>query len=184
MRTRSTFASLVLLAVLTGTTACSGGEPQADPTPKMPPSSGTTPPSTTPTPEAWEVRSRAGVKAFLERYVELLSNALRDGDTAPFGALTTDCQGCNEVTTQIDDVYKAGGRIESDPLKFDGWSLSQSGVGDRVTATVKYTSPPTTWIRSEGARPEKYPGGSDEQGITLRWTGDGWTVTSVFGVGS
>lgn len=163
--------------------ACSSGTPEEEPTPRMPETSTTTA-TPTPEPEAWEVRSRAGVEAYLERYVELLSNAMRTGDTASLLELTQECDECRELADQIDAVYAADGRIETEPKQFKGWSLGESGITkDNTVATVRYQSPPATWIRQSGGTPETYPGGLDEQGISLRWTGDSWRVTSIFGVG-
>lgn len=159
-------------------TGCSDGEPSAEPTPIMPsPSSPTTTPA--PEPEPWEVESRAGVKAFLERYVEIFSEAERTGDTEEFRALGTNCDGCDQVADQIDEVYEAGGSIESKSARFTGWSVDENGLKGGAACVVVYESSPTTWIRSPGAKPQTYPGGEIEQVVNLEWTGDGWTIIGL-----
>jgi hypothetical protein len=177
MRTRSLSLSLLLsLVVVTG---CGIGEPSGDPTPKMPPSSS---PASTPTaePEPWEVHSRAGVKAFLQRYVEVLSETFTTGDTEAYRALATDCDGCDQVADQIEKVYKAGGHIESEPDRFTGWSVDENGLKGGAECIVVYEGSPTTWVRRPGAKPETYPGGKIEYLVNLKWTGEGWTIVGLF----
>ena len=172
-------ASLALASLLlAGATACSGDGAQAEPTPKMPPISSSTP--STPEPEPWEVKSRAGVKAFLQRYVEIFSEATRTGDTEAYRALSTNCDGCDEVADQVDEVYQAGGRIESEPDKFKGWSVDENGLNGGAACVLVFESSRTRWIRRPGAEPETYPGGTIEQLVKLEWTGSGWTVTGLF----
>jgi len=174
MRTRS-LSSCLLLTLLVST-GCGIGDPSGDRTPIMPPSSSTT---STPTPEPWEAESRAGVKAFLQRYVEVFSAALTTGDTEALRALATNCDGCDQVAVQIEEVYKAGGHVESESVRFTGWSIDENGLKGGAECIVVYQSSPTTWVRRRDAKPETYPGGKIEQLVSLEWTGDAWTIVGL-----
>lgn len=143
------------------------------------PETSTTAATPTPEPEAWEVRSRAGVEAYLERYVEIFSDAIRSGSTDDLRALSTNCEGCDQVAAQIEEVYGAGGEIRSEPFRYTGSSVDQGGIRDGAACVVTYESSGTTWVRSKGAEPERYPGGTNEKAVKLEWTGSGWTITSL-----
>ena len=177
MRTRSLITA-GLLATLLSATACSDGEPEAEPTPKMPTTSSTTS-EPEPEPEPWEVKSRAGVKAFLQRYVQVFSDAARTGDTSEYRSLGPNCDGCNQIADQIDEVYQAGGRIESGPYRFAGWSIDENGLHGSAACVVTYATGKTTWIRTKGASPETYPAGQTDQLVTLQWQDDAWVIIGL-----
>lgn len=178
MRTPHLAAMALLLAL--AASGCGDDEPSAEPTPKMlsPTSSSTAPP--TAEPEPWEVQSRAGVKAFLQRYVEIANKALTSGDTSAYRSLSTNCDQCDDYARQIEDVYGAGGRIESKPDQFVSSSVDQNGVEGGANCIVVFRASPTTWVRKADAEPEDYSGGEIEQVVSLRWTGDSWTIVGVF----
>lgn len=182
MRTPHLAAMALLLAL--AATSCGDDEPSAEPTPKMPsPTSSSTTSTPTAEPEPWEVQSRAGIKAYLQRYVEIFSEAFATGETDAFRALGTRCEGCEDFADQIQAVYDAGGSITTKGgIQFAGWSVDETGFEDGCGCIVVTKSSGSTWVRSAGADPETYPGGRAEYLVSLEWTGESWTIVGLTGL--
>lgn len=113
-RISTTLIGLALLAL----SACSGS---ADPSPPAPSPSATTQtptptPSPSPTPptmpDAARAHTKAGAKAFVRHFWDVVDYAQQSGETAPVNALTLPgCGGCEGGVRGIDRVYDAGGTI-------------------------------------------------------------------------
>ena len=116
---RRALGAAAVAACLLGVGACSGGEPDAAPSP----SSGSSTPSETPTasptstaeaptlpPEAME-RTAAGAEAFVRFYFASLNSALESGDVAAIDRHSEpQCQACAFNRDFVSEPYEAGGR--------------------------------------------------------------------------
>jgi hypothetical protein len=113
-------SAVMALAALAGCT--SNAEPAPAPTPTLSASPSTSPsPSATPPamPAEAEGTSPRAAKAFARHYFDVINYSARTGDTQELRKLgTDDCVSCEAIAHNIEKIYGAGGRIES-----EGWRL-------------------------------------------------------------
>src|SRR5689334_1786838 len=102
------------LLTLTTLTACTGNTGTADPPPATPTTTTTTTPTPTPTqpvapvmPQAAKAHTKAGAKAFVRYFWQVVNYAQATGDTAAVADLadSKSCSQCNAGIKGIDDVY-------------------------------------------------------------------------------
>jgi Family of unknown function (DUF6318) len=103
----------------------------------------------------------AGAEQFLGFWTDTLNQATASGDTEELKALAADkCKACGDFATQLDQIYAAGGRVES-----DGWEVSkvvpEAGATDNeVGLLVTFAVSPQKVYQSEDGKPQKFEGGN------------------------
>jgi hypothetical protein len=103
----------------------------------------------------------AGAEQFVGFWTDTLNRATTSGDTEELRSLSADaCQACGDFATQLDQIYAAGGRVES-----DGWEITkvvpEAGATDNeVGLLVTYTVSPQKVYQSEDAKAKKFKGGN------------------------
>ena len=135
VRTRAALAALLAGCLLAG---CSDDDPKpniVDPTTSVsstPPVSVSTSPTSSPTsaPTA-EVEPRDVVDEWLQAW----NVAMTSGDTKPVRSLSTsECASCGRLMSKVEEVYRKGGRYET-----DGWSATRvSEAPDSREATPSF----------------------------------------------
>lgn len=166
-----------------------GGEPEAPPDPTATTSGASTTPTTPPTPsapalpEAATANTKAGAIAFVQHYVEVQNYASSSGDTQPLKTLATkECDSCRGITSVIDRVYRAQGRIEG-----DGWEIIEAsnaqisaGPADLHFVDVKLNVSPQVIYASPTASPSNFVGNPSRlMTFGLSRTADGWRVSQI-----
>lgn len=183
--TRVVLGALALSVVLAG---C-GGDPDTSPDPTATTSAVSTTPSTPPTPsapalpEAAMANTKAGAIAFVRHYVEVQNYASVSGDTQPLKALATKaCDSCRGITSVIDRVYRAHGRIEGDGWEITAASNAQISAGptDLQFVDVKLSVSPQVIYASPSASPSNYAGNPNRlMTFGLSRTTGGWRVSQI-----
>lgn len=159
-------AAAVLALALTGCSADeppspepgnAAGEPSAQPS--APPSA-QAPVDTEAIPAYAKDPGRTGAEQFVGYWVNALNEATETGEIKQLAAASaTTCRMCASYAQGIDEIYDAGGHVES-----RGWDIrgvSHEGGGDdgyrALVLTVQVA--PQKVYRDEGAKPEKFDGG-------------------------
>jgi Family of unknown function (DUF6318) len=107
----------------------------ADPTPSDPTPSG---PPEPPLPAAAKAPGRAGAKAFVAYYIELLNYASWTGDTDALRKQDSNCRGCMDYVRLFESTYKNGGWFKDGAWSPNSrtWFIEASGNGFFVAVTV------------------------------------------------
>jgi hypothetical protein len=173
---RPVIGALALLLALAG---C-GGDPQADPSPTT---SVTKPVSTTPTPTATvpvlptaaAANTKAGAKAFVRHYVDLINHLQATGDEQPLlDASLPTCRSCKAVIRAATTIYDAGGHVEGGNWSIDGLSAATPELGlwkVRVDGQIA----PSKVFSVDAAEPKTGSGGNGDAEFFVSFTGS-WKV--------
>lgn len=188
---RRTTTLLVGLGLLTLTlTACNGSAdpPPPSPTPTATSTSATpTPPTPPAMPKAAKAHTKAGAKAFVEYFWDVVNYAQATGDTDAIARLVSDeCKGCAAGIETIDKVYRTGGRIEGGEGTVESASAIKYAVGAdpvaRVTARIHLNA--SSVVAADGSIASTSPPGLVTDQFRLRGVvGDGpWQVIAFTAV--
>ncbi len=103
----------------------------------------------------------AGAEQFLGFWTDTLNEATATGDTEQLKSLSADeCTTCDDFAEQLDQIYEAGGRVES-----DGWEIEkavpEAGATDNeVGLLVTFSVSPQTVYQTEDAEAQEFEGGN------------------------
>jgi len=197
-----TGASVAFATVLLGVTVlvgCDDANPSPAPMPSKSPSasdsasasasaSASDPPSESPSPSATppslpaeaKGTSEASAKAFAKHYFDTVNYATRTGDTADLRTLgNEDCVSCAAIESNVEKIYSAGGRIES-----DGWHLRSASsvpLQPRVKPILDlgvFQSPEKV-VPKSGSSAVSYDGGKQPMTMHLVREGAQWRVNRL-----
>jgi hypothetical protein len=179
VRWRALTAAL-LAALLTGLAGCDGDEAPS-PAPLEPSSPSPTEPTGSPAPTlpaAAQGESPRAAQAFTRYWIDALNYATRTGETQQMGAQAERCRACVAIADFIDDVYRNGGRIDS-----QGWGVESIGQPvvtptGLVLVDVSVDASPQK-IHRPGKRVQSFPGGPSIKSFQLRWQGDEWSLVRL-----
>lgn len=150
MHVRRALALTVLAPLLL--TGCSDGDPEAEPTPKMPDSS-----SSTPTPTESESPEVESAEDFVRRWVDVSNEMQQTGETSAYLEISGKCRPCKQVAQQVASAFEAGGYVRT-----DGWtikSIKDRSGGGKPIYDVRVNSAPTELKASKTSKPSRLPGG-------------------------
>lgn len=160
MHVRRALALTVLAPLLLA--GCSDGDPEAEPTPKMPDSS-----SSTPTPTESESPEVESAEDFIRRWQATADAMVTTGNAKEFLRMSPGCQACATYAEQVTDVYEKSGKV----------TFSGSEV---VEVKEDAPSPPTFVVEVRAARlsievpgedPRVFPAATQRYRMTLERKG-------------
>ena len=143
-------SSLLSALSLLTTAGCTGAADPAEPTPPPTPPATASTPSPTPTgpatptppvmPDAANAHTKAGAKAFVRYFWQVVNYAQATGDTAPINSLnSSNCSACEAGVAAIDKTYEAGGHIVGGQASLSDLHAELLVAGDLRLARVSYT---------------------------------------------
>jgi hypothetical protein len=101
-----------------------------------------------------------GAQSFARYWIDTLNNATTSGDTKKLKSIQkASCTTCADFAKQLDDIYGAGGHVETDGFKVKK-ILNEAGVpapGAGVSVTL--TATPQKVFKAKGATPRSLKGG-------------------------
>lgn len=145
-------AAALSTVLLFSLTACGGDEPAAD--------SGSGSSNAAGVPSFADNPGEAGAEQFIGYWTDTLNEATTSGDTKQLRTLNADqCEACGDFATQLDDIYAAGGHVES-----DGWAIEDvvpegGNTDDEVGLFVTFKVAPQTVFTSQDAKAQEFEGG-------------------------
>ena len=121
-----------------------------------------------------------GAHKFAEYWIETLNKATTSGNTKKLKTLQKkSCERCADFASQIDRIYAAGGRVETQGFQVKRL-LTEAGVpkpGAGVSATVQVT--PQTVYRTKKAEPQQYTGSELRLRMIMVRVGDHWLMDRI-----
>ena len=140
----SRIAAAVTAVLLLSLTAC-GGEDE---------------PAEEDVPAFADNEGEAGAEQFVGFWTDTLNEATTSGETKQLKSLAaSECQACGAFAAQLDQIYGAGGHVES-----DGWEIERvvpeaGATADEVGLLVTFTVAPQTVYTSKDAKAQEFEGG-------------------------
>ncbi|RYP86821.1 hypothetical protein EKO23_07540 [Nocardioides guangzhouensis] len=161
---------------LFGLAGCSDDEPQAQP--KDPVSTSSTP-STEPPRQSAEF-TRSAAKLFVAHWINTFNSAVLSGETSALAGLgDPGCDACGDLVDTIDDIYAAGGHVESAGWRADRYSDTALTEPSDASVRVLMKLSPQTIYRSKNGKPDKTTGGEGTAVFSLHWSDGTWQVTDL-----
>ena len=101
-----------------------------------------------------------GAQSFARYWIDTLNEATTSGDTAKFKKLNKDsCTTCGDFATQLDNIYGAGGHVETDGFKIKK-IVNEAGVpAPGAGVSVVLTATPQKVVAKKGAAARELKGG-------------------------
>ena len=101
-----------------------------------------------------------GAQNFARYWVTTLNQATTSGKTEKFKALNKDsCDTCTDFAKQLDDIYAAGGHVETDGFKVKKIANEAGVPKPGAGVSVVLTATPQKVYKSKGAAPRSLKGG-------------------------
>lgn len=103
---------------------------------------------------------RTGAEQFVGYWVTTLNEVTESGDIEQLAAASaTTCRMCADYAKGIDEIYDAGGHVESRGWDIRGISHEGGGDDGYRALVVTVDQAPQKVFRGDGAKPEKFDGG-------------------------
>jgi hypothetical protein len=131
-------------------------------------------------PEYANQTGEPGAEKFAGYWVDQVNKATATGDTKGLRSLgLSGCQVCTDFPKQVDGIYKAGGRVES-----EDWTIKsvvpEAGATDKqVGMLITVTVPPNTVYATADAKPKKYPGGDQRFRMIVVRQAEHWMIKQL-----
>jgi hypothetical protein len=126
-------------------------------------------------PEDARTQNDVGAESYISYYIAVLNYATTSGDTERLRTLgTDDCDSCDALASAIEDIYDAGGRVETRGWALDNIVPQADTPPDRPQYQLVLKIAPQTVLPKADAKPKDYPGGTQQAHVILSWTDQGW----------
>ena len=136
-------------------------------------------------PEAAKAHTKAGAKAFVTYFWQVVNYAQATGDTDSIEELTDPaCAGCGTGIKAIEDVYERGDRLVGGEATVGRTTAVIYPVSEDLVArvTVRISFDRSSHVRADGSTAEKAPAGTVTDEFHLRAIGtDPYWLVVEFG---
>ncbi len=122
----------------------------------------------------------AGAEKFAGYWVDQINKATTTGDTKGLKSLGLDgCDVCTDFPQQVDSIYDAGGRVESEDWTIKSVVPEHGATDQQVGMLITVTVPPNTVYAKEGAEPQKFPGGDQRFRMIVVRQSEHWMIKEL-----
>ncbi len=123
---------------------------------------------------------QAGAEQFAGYWVEQVNEATTTGETEDLRALGLEsCDVCSDFPQQIDDIYEAGGRVESEDWEIKSVVPEAGATADEVGMLVTVVVPPNTVYATDEAEGKEFPGGDQRFRMIIVREQDHWMIKDL-----
>ena len=162
---RTAALSATLLLALTGLSACSGDD--ADTVAEARPSYA-------------NQSGEPGAEKFAGYWVDQVNKATSTGETKGLKSLgLAGCDLCSDFPKQVDQIYAAGGRVESEDWTIKSVVPEHGATDKQVGMLITVTVPPNTVYATADAKPQKFPGGDQRFRMIVVRQADHWMIKEL-----
>jgi uncharacterized protein DUF6318 len=131
-------------------------------------------------PEYANQTGEAGAEKFAGYWVDQINKATSTGETKGLKSLGLDgCAVCSDFPKQVDTIYNAGGRVESDDWTIKTVVPEHGATDERVGMLITVTVPPNTVYADADAKPQKFPGGDQRFRMIVVRQGEHWMIKQL-----
>lgn len=166
--------------LLTTLSACGGDPPAPEAQPRRTPTSASSSPSPTPPalPAAAKENTRAGAKAFVRHYVDLINYAQATGSLSRLRAIEArSCESCKNGRRYLAGVYESGGKIRGGAWRIRRLRVQpDSRLGGAWNARLVVRFGPQTITRIHPTKTQRLRGGTLPLNMTVVHFLRGWKV--------
>ena len=161
---RTAALSATLLLALTGLSACSGdSDTVAESRPEYANQSG-----------------EPGAEKFAGYWVDQVNKATSTGETKGLKSLgLAGCDLCSDFPKQVDQIYAAGGRVESEDWTIKSVVPEHGATDKQVGMLITVTVPPNTVYATADAKPQKVPGGDQRFRMIVVRQSEHWMIKEL-----
>ena len=165
-------AAALSAVLLLSLTACGGGDDESAASGGSSPESGV--------PAYADNPGQAGAEQFVGYWTDTLNEATTSGDTEQLKSLAgNDCRTCGDFASQLDEIYAAGGHVESDGWEVDRVVAEAGNTEDEVGLFVTFQVSPQTVFASEDADAQEFEGGNQGFRFHLVREDGAWQVQDL-----
>jgi hypothetical protein len=131
-------------------------------------------------PEYANEEGRAGAEKFAGYWVDQINVATESGDTKELKSLGLEsCDVCTDFPEQLDEIYDAGGRVESQDWAIKTVVPERGATNDRVGMLITVEVPENTVYPTEDADPQTFPGGDQRFRMIVVREEDHWMIKEL-----
>ena len=122
----------------------------------------------------------AGAEKFAGYWVAQMNDASTSGDTDGLRALGLEaCEACSDFPQVLEDIYEAGGRVETDEWTVKSVVPEAGATDERVGMLITVTVPPNKVFETENAKPQEYPGGDQRFRMIVVREAQHWMIKDL-----
>jgi hypothetical protein len=123
---------------------------------------------------------QAGAEQFAGYWVDQINAASASGETEELRSLgLKSCDVCSDFPQQLETIYAAGGRVESENWTIKNVVPEAGNSDERVGMLLTVQVPENTVYASENAEPQKFPGGNQRFRMILVREDDHWMIKDL-----
>lgn len=122
----------------------------------------------------------AGAEKFAGYWVDQINAATATGDTKELRALGLDsCAVCSDFPQQVEDIYEAGGRVESEDWTIKSLVPEAGATDKQVGMLITVSIPPNTVYVDQDAKPQEFPGGNQRFRMIVVRQAEHWMIKDL-----
>jgi hypothetical protein len=121
-----------------------------------------------------------GAEQFAGYWVDVINKATATGKTEQLKSLgLKSCDTCTDFAQHLDQVYGAGGRVETDDWTIESVIPEAGATDKRVGMLVAVNVPPNKVYANDDAKPQKFRGGNQRFRMIVLRKGDHWMIQDL-----
>lgn len=121
-----------------------------------------------------------GAEQFAGYWVDMINKASATGETDKLKSLGLEsCETCTDFAHHLDEVYGAGGRVESEDWTIESVIPEAGATDKRVGMLVTVKVPPNKVFESKDSKGQAFQGGNQRFRMIVVRKGDHWMIEDL-----
>ena len=123
---------------------------------------------------------REGAEKFAGYWVDEINEATSTGETEQLRSLGLDsCGACTDFPNQLDQIYDAGGRVESEDWELDQVVPESGSDEERVGMLLTVKVPPQKVYATDDAKAQEFAGGDQRFRMIVERVDEHWMIKDL-----